>query len=473
MISRRKVLKGILGGGPVYLSLPLLEQMLNSNGTALAAGGALPVRFGMFFFGNGLPWTPRHVGTMDAANLTMKISPSLTDTYTPATTGKNWEITPLLAPLLNHKNNINVITGLEPKTMIGKSPSGQCDAHMRGTAVVMTGDWINPAGFEHNSHVFTFARASIDQVIAKSPQFYKDGLPLFKSLEMGLSEANLHNFGPWTAMSHNGPNSPNHPIRDAQKFFDHVFAVKSDSTEVIRRASLLSVVAEDARLLKARLGARDKQRLDEHLTHINELERRLKSNQSACGTSPVRSAGAFSDAAELVGRNAAMADILVAALRCDMTRVFTMLLSGPASVMEISSTGSLGKGGKQMHGAVHAGERAVAVAAAGVHLKMFATLLDKMAAEKDVNGLTLLDNSVVLATSDQGEGFSHSHKEHPLIMAGRAGGKLETGWHVREEGGNLSTVHITMLRALGFDMPSFGFNGGETSKVMPFMKTAA
>ena len=57
MISRRSVLKGVLGGSAFCLGLPLLEQMLNGNGTALAAGTALPKRYGLFFWGNGLPWT--------------------------------------------------------------------------------------------------------------------------------------------------------------------------------------------------------------------------------------------------------------------------------------------------------------------------------------------------------------------------------------------------------------------------------
>ena len=66
MISRRAVLKGILGGSPVFLGLPILEQMLNNNGTALAAGTALPRRYGLFFWGNGVPWSWRHRGLLPA-----------------------------------------------------------------------------------------------------------------------------------------------------------------------------------------------------------------------------------------------------------------------------------------------------------------------------------------------------------------------------------------------------------------------
>ena len=65
VLSRRKVLRGMLRGSAVALGLPLLESMLNDSGTALAAGERLPVRYGLFFWGNGLPWTARHRGAID------------------------------------------------------------------------------------------------------------------------------------------------------------------------------------------------------------------------------------------------------------------------------------------------------------------------------------------------------------------------------------------------------------------------
>src|SRR5206468_3370461 len=147
-----------------------------------------------------------------------------------------------------------------------------------------TADQIRPLGFDHDPHIFALSRATLDQYIAKHPQFYTDGAPQFRSLELGMSEATLHNFGTWTACSHNGPNSLNPPIRDPQKLFNQIFAVKPDLPEIARQTSVLDVVAEDTRLLEARLGSRDRQRLDEHLTHINEIERRLKVARAACTT---------------------------------------------------------------------------------------------------------------------------------------------------------------------------------------------
>src|SRR5258708_4160235 len=183
MISRRAVLKGILGGSPVFLGLPILEQMLNNNGTALAAGTALPQRYGLFFWGNGVPWSWRHRGTTDTVSpgITHDLADTLTDFYTPTTQGKGWVVPDTLKPLANHVANINVVTGLEPKTNIPATPIGQSDGHMRGITVALTADQIQPAGFDHDPHIFAVSRATLDQYIAKHPQFYTDGAPQFRS----------------------------------------------------------------------------------------------------------------------------------------------------------------------------------------------------------------------------------------------------------------------------------------------------
>src|SRR5262249_49245514 len=278
--------------------------------------------YGLFFWGNGVPWSWRHRGTTDVVSpgITHDLADSLTDLYTPATEGKGWVVPETLQPLATHVNDINVVTGLEPKTTIPATPPGQSDGHMRGTCVALTADQIRPEGFDHDPHIFAVSRATLDQYIAKHPQFYTDGAPQFRSLELGMSEATLHNFGTWTAVSHNGPNSLNPPIRDPLKFFNQVFAVKPDTSEISRQTTVLDVVAEDTRLLGARLGKRDKERLDEHLTHISEIERRLNVAQAAC-TAPGAPTGMYTGETSVMSKLDIMSDILVAALRCDLTRV--------------------------------------------------------------------------------------------------------------------------------------------------------
>jgi len=463
----------MLRGSAVALGLPLFEAMLNSNGSALAAGSALPVRYGLFFWGNGLPWTYRHSGTTDVVSpgISHPLDSSLTDVYTPTTQGKGFAVTDTLKPLERHLANINVVSGLEPKTAIPATPAGQSDGHMRGICVALTADQIRPEGFDHDPHIFAVSRATLDQYIAKHPQFYTDGAPQYRSLELGMSSAVLHDFGTWNSVSHNGPNSINPPLRDPQKLFDQLFSVKPDLTEIARRTSVLDVVAEDTKRLSARLGKRDRDRLDEHLTHINEIERRLNVTRAACVT-PSAPSGTFAGEPAVLDKLDIMSDILVAALRCDVTRVFTLLFTTGASLMQMNGAGEInGTGAHQLHDACHGGERDVITAFTKLNFTAYANFLDKLTAEKDVNDVTMLDSSVIMGTSEYGEGFTHSNKEHPFILAGKAGGKLDTGWHVREEGGNMARPHLTVLRALGIDAPSYGFNGGETSDALPFLLT--
>lgn len=485
MISRRTVLRGMLGGSTFCLGLPILEQMLNSNGTAFAAGGALPLRYGMFFWSNGVPWSVSHMGSTDTISAGISHSlASFPDLYTPTTQGKGWAMTEVLKPLAAHQANINVVTGLNPHTTIPKSPVGLSDGHMRGQCVALTADMIQPMGFSHDPHIWAVNRPSLDQYIAKHPKFYTDKAPTFKSLELGMSTSTLHNFGAWNAMSHNGPNSMNPPIRDPKQLFDYVFGgVRTGTTgaggaggatgtaATAQYKSVLDCVAEDARQLRARLGARDKLRLDEHLTHISEITRRLTVATAPSCITPATPMGTFTGEAAIMAKTDIMLDILMAALRCDMSRVFTIYFTTSASLLQMNAAGVIGgSGARQMHDAAHSGLKDIVTQFTKMNLTAYSMLLDKMSKDKDVNGETLLDNSVIFGTSEYGEGYTHSNKEHPIIFAGKAGGKLDTGTHYREVDGNMARAHLTALQALGLPETSYGFNGGETSSALPFLK---
>src|SRR4051794_41031669 len=86
--------RALLRGAGAAIGLPLLDAMLNNNGTALAQGAALPKRMGVFFFGNGV----------------------ILSRYRPTTTGSNWELSPAMAPLANVKSYINAVTGYSVQT---------------------------------------------------------------------------------------------------------------------------------------------------------------------------------------------------------------------------------------------------------------------------------------------------------------------------------------------------------------------
>ncbi len=443
-LSRRTVLKGALGGGVVSLALPPLEAMMGTNG-AFADGSEEGPIFGVFFWANGTPWHGGHGGPQ-AGN---------TDVWTPGTVGAGYTPSPLLEHLAAHQPS--VATGLTPHTEVPASPPGQSDGHMRGFMVALTGDRIRPEGFDHPSHTLTALRPSLDQVVAKDANFYGAQPPPYRSLVLGASEARFHDYGHWNAISYNGPDSLNLPISSSSQLWSMLFDIPDDYEALERRASVLDAVLEDANDLRAKLGPKDRARLDDHLDHINEIQRRLELSGVSCepGSKP-------SDPTDLMAKTEVMGELLALALGCGMTRVFSFMLTSPATTHVFSNLGVP----DGMHKTCHDGHWDRVNAITTYQMQCFSAFMDKLQAVASPTGETLMDRAVILGTSEYGEGWQHSTSEMPIVIAGGGCGNLNRGVHVREPGGNYSMAHVTVLRALGLPTPSFGWSGGETSDAL-------
>jgi hypothetical protein len=308
-------------------------------------------------------------------------------------------------------------------------------------------------GFDQPNHILTALRPTLDQLVAKHPKFYKTP-PRFRSLQVGISPARFHPFGHWNAISLNGPDSMNPPIMNATELFDLLFAVPGESAEQGRRAKALDAVLDDAKQLRGRLGTRDAARLDSHLDQLAELQRRLSTSSVACKT-PKRP----SEELDLHKKTTVMADLLAIAVNCGLTRAFSFMLTSPATTHVFSNLGV----GNDMHTTCHNGAWDDIRKITQYQMEAFALLLDALVRVPLPSGKTLYDRACILGTSEYGEGWKHGEKEHPVVLAGRAGGRLNAGVHTREAGGNLCKAQLTVLKALGLPFDSFGFNGAETS----------
>jgi len=441
-LSRRTFLRGTVGGVATALALPVLDAMLDPNG-ALADGDAGPI-FGVFFWANGLPWHAAH-GAEQAGHA---------DLWTPSTQGPGFAPTELLMELARHR--VSVVTGLEPHTAIPASPPGQGDGHMRGFMVALTGDRIRPEGFDHPSHTLTALRPSIDQVVADHPQFHRGGLPPYRTLHLGVSRARFHDYGHWNAISYNGPDSLNLPTMNPGALWDQLFGGSGDYDEQTRRSEVLDSVLDEARALQSRLGAHDRARVEQHLEHLFEVQRRMSSTSGACGEG-ARPSGS----SDLLLQNDQMAELLAIALQCGLTRVFTYMLTSPATTHVFPGVPD------GMHKTCHDGHWVRVRSITAYQMEAFGRFLDAMEASVDPLGQSLMDRLCIFGTSEYGEGWKHDNHEHPVVFAGGACGALNRGVHTRIAGGNLSRAHLTAFRALGLDVPTFGFNGGETRDHIP------
>lgn len=447
--SRRHVLRGAVRGMPVALALPALEVTLGRR--ARADGVPDPI-FGMFFWANGVPWHAGHGGNLADS--------TKSDVWTPAETGAGFTPSPLLTLLGDHP--YSVVTGLTPHTEVPTDPAGQSDGHMRGFMVATTGDRPQSEGFDHPTHTLTARRATIDQFVARETAFYSDALPRYRSLEVGASTARFHDYGHWNAISYTGPDALNPATCDPAVLYDRLFNVDLGSAELGRRATLLDAVLDDAASLRNQLPSADRARLDAHMEHLFEVQRRLSLGADACTTPD-----APGEATDLAGRAAIISELLVTALACGQSRVFSYMLTSPASTHIFSEVDVH----TDMHTVCHGGYWDAVDRITQVQMEAFADLLDRMADTIDPTGISLLDRALVYGVSEYGEGYQHSVTEMPLVLAGHAGGRLRTGVHVRDVGGNFARGQLTALQALGLDIPEFGFSGAETSS--PFTELLA
>lgn len=448
-LTRRTLLRGMAGGTAVSLALPPLEAMFDGHGEALADGTVAGPIFGVFFWANGLPWHAAH--TRSAANDPGFNGSVHRDLWTPAQTGAGYTPSTLLQPLAPYTPS--VVTGLEPKT--SWVTSGETDGHMRGFMVALTGDRVNPDGFHHNSHTLTASRESIDQFVAKHPDFYGANTPRYRSVHVGVSGSRFHDYGHWNAISYNGPWSLNPPVDDAGLLFDQLFGSPA-ADGPLRRADLIDAVLDDFDAVKAKLGAADKLRLEDHLEHLFEVQRRLDAEVVGC-PAPTRP----NDTIDLVDQTRTLADLLALGLSCGTTRVFTFMLTSPATTHLFSGLGSVRNG---MHATCHNGEWDNVRAITAYQMRAFAAFLERLSATQLTMTSSVLDGALVFGTSEYGEGWKHGVQEMPVVFAGGASLGMVQGHHVREAGGNLSKAHVTALRAIGLDVPTYGFNGGETSE---------
>jgi hypothetical protein len=469
VLSRRRLLRGAAYGVGAAVGLPVLDAMLNANGNALAATGApLPKRFGEFYWGNGV----------------------VASQYIPSQTGATWALSPLLMPFAKVKSYISIITGTV--VYIPYQVSG----HMGSLMSIISG----ALGTSQGGLNYAYANKSMDVAIAE-----KIGTSTrFKSLHLGVASTDTSDadFGAvGKSISHNGPNSPNLPEYDPIALYDRVFGAGFSTgggptvadVTIATRKSVLDLVASDAKTLETRLGATDKARLDQHLQGVLDLEKQLGGMpvMTAGCTKPTRPAQSYAaiDAEQIQWDplNSAQTDLLVFALACDQTRVFTYRFS-PCNdytvypgfpTFKIDPTTS--NTGTSMHGFTHqeGGDQPNVQKCLTFSLTKFAALLERLLATPEGPG-SLLDNCAILGFTECTEGRSHNAQNQPgipFIVAGRGGGSLVyPGIHYKSptkgdlpnenNGRNVSVVPLTLMQALGTGITSWGVGPGQATKVI-------
>lgn len=426
-ISRRRFLRGVAGGALTTVALPFFEASLGTTARAFAADG-FPKRFGLFYWANGV----------------------LPQYWTPAETGANYTLSEQLQPLAAVQDLVTVVTGVDVKLP-------NLEPHTSGIGGILTGRPLlyKPSG-DH-----TFSGPTIDQVIAAEI----GGETRFRSLEFGAQAAG--------GQSYNGPDSRNPAESSPWALFQRIFGAdfrepgddSGPDPRLALRRSVLDAVVEDMRSFERDLGRADRARLDQHLTSVRELETRLARlaedpvTLAAC----TRPAEPLEDYPDIDGRpqlteaNRAMCDTIALALACDQTRVFSNFITKPLNNLLI------GQATAGHHQLTHdePGDQPQVNAIVKQLIGEYAYLVEALAAIPEGDG-TLLENCVVMGTSDVAYGRTHELTDFPILYAGSANGRLRTGEHVRDVGQNASQVLLSFMRALDITAGSFGDQEGYT-----------
>jgi hypothetical protein len=434
-LSRRAVLRSGAAAGLVAIPLPRLGAMLNGNGTAYASGAPIRRTFGTWFFGNGV----------------------IPDRWIPKAEGNNFPLSDELQPFAAVKSKFSVVSGMQLKT-------GRQSAHSYGTTGALTGarEGKDSAGKNTGS----VQLPTIDQVVA---DLIATDAPR-RSFALGVTQATPRTHGDmYFCSSFTSPTQPNFPEFNPAAAFKALLGngasaagmMPDDRVGRVRR-SVLDLVMRDASRLQTRLGGEDHRRMEEHLEGIRDLEKRLfpPPVSAACANGPARTAvppvvAPDTQAEAPPAVNKAMADILVLALSCDITRVFAFMFSYPAAHVHFRHLGP-GAIGDDFHNTLcHGGNDTEVHRGVVFEMQCFAYLLEKM--DKVVEGdRTLLDNSCILTSTCVAYGKTHQREEWPIMIAGRAGGALKGNVHIRAPLDNPTKVLLTLANAHGANLRQMG-----------------
>lgn len=441
-LSRRSALKGMLGGGAVSVSLPVLECFLNPSGVAFAGTNQLlPPIFGTWFWGCGLLpglWEPKKIGA-------------------------SYELPPHIASLEPIKAKLNIYSGMQV-FLDGKVNQN----HYSGAQCQMTG-WVSKTGSEYTT--------SLDTIISN----HLKARTRFRSIEVSCDGDRRST---WSARSENGMNPAEiSPLALYTRIFGPDFrdpnaAEFTPDPTVMLRKSVLSGVADQRRALLKTVSASDKTRLDEYFTSIRELEQKLAFEMErpaplpSCKIpEPLDSENVGTLVDQVRATHKQFAQLIAHALSCGQTQIFNVAMG--------SGFSTLRKYGEPTayHQLTHE-ERVDPVLGYQPTCKYLAeqyiSFLGDLALELDKireGDSTLLDRTIIYAYTDHGEARLHSMKRYPIFTVGSGGGRLKTGQHVVAEGDAVTRVALTLQQAYGMNVGTFGVETNQVNK--PFSEVLA
>ncbi len=428
--SRRTVLKGL----GVSIGLPWLESLSGASSyaaTASLAGAQSPPRRMAFLF------VPNGVHMPD---------------WTPTTEGFGFELPYILEPLSEVREDLLVLSGLTHDK--GRGNGDGAGDHARSAGPFLTG-----AQPRKTSGSNIRLGISADQVAAKAI----GKQTRFPSLELGCERgrgAGNCDSGYSCAYSSNiswaSETTPVGKEINPRLVFERLFASQQQreakqgrSQRLALRKSILDFISEDASRLQSKLGGNDGRKLDEYLTSVREIESRIQRVEREAATDQVDYQAPAGIPREYQEHLRLMCDMMVLAFQTDSTRIATFMLANAGSNRNYKPIGvpeghhelSHHRGDPKKHAKIREINR--------FHVTQVAYLLRRLKSIEEGDG-TLLDNCMICYGSGLSDGNRHNNENLPVLLAGRGGGTIDSGRHVRyEQETPMCNLFMSMLDRVG------------------------
>ena len=423
-ISRRTVLRG----AGTTMALPWLDSLHALTDTPAAS--AFPKRFAVMFLGNGI--NEEH--------------------WSATGNGADMKLSKTLEPLEPLKRKINVIDGLFNKAATGQG------IHPAQTGCLLTGTKISKGAIIHSG-------VSVDQMIANRIGEDTPQSSIVLACDQPMTGYHETNFS-MAYSSHISWQTPESPVPVEvypSLAFDNLFENRGS----LRNISILDRVKDSAQDLTRRVSSSDKAKLDEYLTSVREVEKRVdtmrKTKDTAEDQAKAKNRHTFSMdrpanglPEDLRDHSRLMCDIIAMAFQTDKTRVASLIISRDLSAMYYPFLDV--KEGH--HGASHNNLSAGYERIARFHVSQFAYLAQKLDSMPEGDG-TVLDHSCLMFLSNLWIGRLHDNSRLPLILAGGLGGTLETGRTISylgqsQEKRKMCSLYLSLMDRYGVKLDQFG-----------------
>jgi hypothetical protein len=420
-ISRRTVLKGV----GASIALPLLDAM-NPAATAWArTAGSAPKRLAFIGFPHG----------------------AIMDRWSPAETGTNYEMSPILQPLEPFRRHLTIVSGLRNKPGETPEPHGYIE---------MT--WLSCVKPWDHGVAGPDAGVSADQLAAR--HIGQDTRLPSLELTTALGGARLS----WRTATQSLPQEGN-PRAVFQKLFGQGDTEKEREAILHETGSILDRVKGQAARLQASLGTGDRVVVSDYLDSVREIERRVQmaSQQDMSRLDiPDAPVGTPNDLTE---HFRLMFDLMALAFQADITRIITFSMDREASMRTYTNLG-IAEG---FHPLSHHGNNAQKmdklVQIQRYHTEVFAKFVERLSKAQEADG-TVLDHSTILYGSNMSNSDKHNNDPLPSAVLGHAHGRIKGGQHLKyPQDSRFADLLLTLFDRNNIPVEKIGDSGGTLSEV--------